>query len=376
MAAFLCWLGVRLMAMHRVLRSDGSIYLHIDSTAHAYVKTMMDGIFGKKCFRNEIVWFYKNASRGKKQWARSHDTLLWYSKDFRKYTFNREEVLIPFESGMTAWRYSKGGQAGKPMPKGKTPDDVITMPSLNTMDKERMGYPTQKPLALYERIIKASSNEGGIVLDPFAGCATTLVAAERLGRQWVGMDIWKGAKEAVLDRLEKEGLATPRGAGGLLAFGDVHYSTVPPVRTDDNEVAAPNLKLEMKRAVEPWMKMTHKQISNVLVKAQSRNKGWVICAGCGRELEKEYLQLDHIKPKADNGENNISNRILLCAPCNIRKSGDLTLRGLVKENKKKDVNWMKDEKAALWAQESAMNKATWVQVHFDADECKALMQES
>lgn len=224
MAAFLCWLGVRLMAMHRVLRNDGSIYLHIDSTAYAWVKAMMDGIFGKKCFRNEIVWFYKNASRGKKQWARSHDTLLWYSRDFRKYTFNREEVLIPFESGMTAWRYSKGGQAGKPMPKGKTPDDVITMPSLNTMDKERMGYPTQKPLALYERIVKASSNKDDIVLDPFAGCATTCVAAERLGRKWVGIDIWDGAKDVVLNRLEKEGLAVS-GAKNMRGGGGRHSHT-------------------------------------------------------------------------------------------------------------------------------------------------------
>ena len=90
---------------------------------------------------------------------------------------------------MTKWRYTKGGQKNKKMPKGKTPDDVITMPSLNAMSKERTGYPTQKPCDLYEIIIKASSNGGDFVLDPFCGCATTPIAAERLKRQWVGMDI-------------------------------------------------------------------------------------------------------------------------------------------------------------------------------------------
>lgn len=105
---------------------------------------------------------------------------------------------------MTEWRYTKGDQKGKPMPKGKTPDEVIVMPSLNAMAKERTGYPTQKPLALLDRIIRASSNEGDVVLDPFCGCATTLVAADRLGRQWAGIDLSAKAAELVVQRLEED----------------------------------------------------------------------------------------------------------------------------------------------------------------------------
>jgi SAM-dependent methyltransferase len=109
---------------------------------------------------------------------------------------------------MTEWRYSKGGQAGKEKPKGKVPDDVIVMPSLNTMAKERLGYPTQKPEALLERIIKASSNEGDVVLDAFCGCGTTIAVAQRLNRKWIGIDITYNAvsliKKRLLDTFGKE----------------------------------------------------------------------------------------------------------------------------------------------------------------------------
>ena len=214
MGAFLCFMGVRLIEMRRVLKPEGSLCLHCDPTASHYLKELLDAIFGRRSFRNEIVWHYKNASRGRKQFAKSHDVIFWYSRSPDAYVFNRDEVLVPYESGMTAWRYKK---QGKKPPAGKTPDDVVVMPSLNTMDKERTGYPTQKPLALYELIINAASNPGGWVLDPFAGCATTCVAAERRSRKWIGMDIWDRAHRTVLDRLAAEKLAVPEiaeSAGG------------------------------------------------------------------------------------------------------------------------------------------------------------------
>ena len=394
MAAFLCWLGVRLMAMHRVLRNDRSIYLHCDPTASHYLKAIMDAIFGGKNFVNEIIWCYKSGGASKKHWAKKHDIILFYEKQRNHKKFHIERN----EKSYMGKNYSTGNKKVK-LYKDELveylgphtlvyPKDwwdgigMISTAAKHSSDR-RTGYPTQKPLALYERIIKASSNEGDFVLDPFTGCATTCVAAERLGRKWVGIDIWDGAKDVVLDRIEKEGLAVSgskiggeSGGTRTLAFGDITYSTVPPVRTDDNEVAAPNLKLKVKRPVKPWEKMSHKQIFNVLAKAQNAgNSGFVICAGCGRELEKEFMQLDHIAPKVGRGKNNISNRILLCAPCNIRKGSDLNLYGLAKSNKSKDVNWMKNEKLALWAQEEATERAEWVEYNFDTDECKALMQE-
>ena len=327
MAAFLCWLGVRLMECRRILKPTGSLYLHIDHTAQAWAKCLLDGIFGRRNFRNEIVWWYKNASRGKKRFAHSHDTLLWYSKTPNAYRFNRDAVLAPFESGMTEWRYSRGGQAGKAMPKGKTPDDVILMPSLNTMDKERTGYPTQKPLALYERIIQASSNPGDIVLDPHCGCATTPVAAERLGRQWLGMDLWTGTYQLVLDRLNAE--------KQIWRPEDVNLITTPPERDDDAGMAAPYLKqIERRRERRP-------QFSRDDMKAILIRQWTAICWGCGFEPpngDDRFFELDHNLPKSQGGHNDLDNRAILCRPCNGRKSDTMTIAGLRRANRR-DGYW-------------------------------------
>ncbi len=201
MGAFLCWLGVRLLEMHRILADDGSIYLHIDHTAHAYVKALMDAVFGRENFRNEIVWCYTGPQAARRHYPRKHDIILFYS--YPNATFNRDDIRIPS-------KWNELGGFSRPdverQNQGKVPEDWWHM-TFGPNTPERTGYPTQKPLALYERIIKASSDRGDLVLDPFCGCATTPVAAERLGRQWVGMDIWDGAHQQVLDRLEKEKLA-------------------------------------------------------------------------------------------------------------------------------------------------------------------------
>ncbi len=201
MAAFLCFMGVRLLEMRRVLRKDGSIYLHCDPTASHYLKELMDAVFGRRNFRNEIVWSYQTGGVSKRWYGRKHDAILFYSKT-DQYFIDLLRVKEP-RTPEVLRRLATGNESATRAPdEERLPFDVWNIQSLNAMSSERTGFPTQKPLALYERIIKASSNEGDVVLDPFCGCATTPIAAERLGRQWVGMDIWDGALCIVKQRME------------------------------------------------------------------------------------------------------------------------------------------------------------------------------
>ncbi|MDE0269889.1 MAG: DNA methyltransferase [Gammaproteobacteria bacterium] len=186
---------------------------------------------------------------------------------------------------------------------------------------ERTGYPTQKPLALYERIIRASSNEGDVVLDPFAGCATTCVAAERLGRQWVGMDIWDEAHNLIEKRMRDE--------VGL--FGDVTFTDQLPDRTDDGETASPFLRVKVRVKEPDGPKWTRAEMYEHLLEQNGPT-----CQGCDRNFDDpRYLGLDHNTPRSDGGLNHISNRILLCGPCNRLKSNTYTLSGLRRQNKKR-----------------------------------------
>ena len=195
---------------------------------------------------------------------------------------------------------------------------------------EATGYPTQKPLALYERIIKAFSNQDDFVLDPFCGCATTPIAAERQRRQWIGADIWDGAYQVVKERLEGTGLTSDAANDTRIAtLGDIIYTTTPPVRTDetDDDPDVPALVLRPTRVKAKWERLSHSEMRDILASAQ-RNDNNVICAGCGIALPVRYMQLDHNLPRKDGGENVITNRILLCGPCNLSKSANLTLSGL------------------------------------------------
>ena len=365
MGAFLCYMGVRLMAMHRVLRPDGSLYLHCDPTASHYLKAMLDAIFGVKNFRNDLAWCYTGPSNTKRWFPRKHDNILFYVKSDAA-PFNGEDVRIPYKEqsftmgggGSLATKNRVGDYrtgAAEQLAKGKIVEDYWTdVPSLS-VSKERIGYPTQKPLALYERIIRASSKRGDLVLDPFCGCATTPVAAERLDRRWVGMDIWERAHDLVIARLVDEGLAGPGGESDrLLTKGDITYTKEPPIRTDEGEVAAPHLQPVARRERARWERLSHREISAILAEAQGDVEG-VVCAGCGRKLEREFMQLDHITPRSDRGANDITNRILLCQPCNGRKANRFTLSGLMRENRK--IGWMRDEPVAKIAQDAARRQA-------------------
>ncbi len=355
MGAYMCFMAVRSLAMHRVLKPTGSIYLHCDHTASHYLKAIMDAIFGWKNFRNEIVWHYSSGGRSERHFPRKHDSLLFYGKS-QKVIFNSQAIKVPRNlcpscgGTLEKWNNLKkqiddDGRVFRTIKSaGKIyryyDDDPVLPPNvwcefshLQQKDPERTGWPTQKPLALYERILKASSNEGDIVLDPFAGCATTLVAAETLDRQWVGMDIWEGAHELVRQRLED--------ATGF--FGDVTFTDKPPERTDGDEETAPHLDNIIRYNIpeEPWQKLRNKDIVRELTEAQGTGDGLVICAGCGRKLEEPFMELDHITPRSDRGVNDISNRILLCRPCNGRKGARLTMKGLLAANRKE--GWMKDD---------------------------------
>jgi len=198
MSAYLVMMCIRLIELHRVLKDTGSIYLHCDPTASHYLKIMMDAIFGLKRCRNEIIWHYRRWTAPSKKFQRLHDVILFYTKT-DSYTFN--QVLIPYTEGSVErkmqgvlHRFKEGEEPflvsdRSLQQEGVQANDVFQIPFVAPSAKERLGYPTQKPEALLERIIGASSNEGDIVLDPFCGCGTALVAAQRLKREWIGVDI-------------------------------------------------------------------------------------------------------------------------------------------------------------------------------------------
>jgi len=196
MMAYLVMMAVRLIELHRVLKPTGSLYLHCDPTASHYLKIVLDAVFGVRNYRNEIVWCYTRPSSPIKQFPRTHDTIFWYSKT-ESAIFNRDSIRIPYhpetlarsdrKPGVKSAMGTKGKNRLHPL--GKIPESWWTIPMLQGNSRERLGYPTQKPEALLERIIKASSNEGDWVLDPFSGCGTAIAVAQSFNRKWIGIDI-------------------------------------------------------------------------------------------------------------------------------------------------------------------------------------------
>lgn len=187
------WMRERMFEMYRILKPSGSIYLHCDWHASHHLKVMMDEVFGRENFLNNIVWCYGLGGSSARYWPRKHDDLLFYSKTPDGHVF--EAARVP----ATSMRMQ--GQ-------DKKAPDYWDIPTINNMAKERLGYPTQKPEALLQRIVAASSRKGDTVLDPFAGCGTALVVAHELGRQWVGIDISPTAVELMRRRMEKVGATT------------------------------------------------------------------------------------------------------------------------------------------------------------------------
>ena len=255
MMAYLVMMAPRLVELHRVLKPTGSIYLHCDPTASHYLKILMDTVFGKQNFRNEITWVRSLPHNDAHRFGRSRDSIHWYVRsqsakfqpqyrpqkeasvkahyrmghDGRMYSL--ASLLAPggrgpkyeFKGFERNWRFTQENMAKLEaegriwFEPGKVPRRILYLEEskgalvqdhwddlnpINSMSKERLGYPTQKPLALLERIIQASSNEGDVVLDPFCGCGTAVAAAEKLGRRWIGIDITHLAVALMKNRLK------------------------------------------------------------------------------------------------------------------------------------------------------------------------------
>jgi len=210
---YLVMMTLRILELHRVLKSTGSFYLHCDPTASHYLKTICDAIFNVRNVRNEIIWSYKKWAVSQKMFSRNHDVILFYSKNINEQKFN---ILLQERAESTLKRFGKKkivsaiDESGKRVPsqtlneesEGVKMGDVWDVPILAPVSKERLGYPTQKPRALLERIIQASSNEGDVILDGFCGCGTTLDAAEYLKRKWIGIDISPIAISLMKHRLQ------------------------------------------------------------------------------------------------------------------------------------------------------------------------------
>ncbi len=211
MLAYLSMMAPRLLELRRVLKPTGSIYLHCDPTASAHLRLLMDTVLGAQNFQNEIVWYYRGGGVSKRRFGRRHDIILFYSRtETGNRPFNVDAVRTPYSPDSLerlkyrakAFRGDKVYDTYEPHPEGKHPDDVWTMQPVMPSAKERLGFPTQKPERLLERMISASSKEGDVVLDPFCGCGTTICVAERLNRRWIGIDVTHLAVTLIKHRLQ------------------------------------------------------------------------------------------------------------------------------------------------------------------------------
>lgn len=250
-SAYLVNMAARLIPMRRVLKSTGSIYLHCDHSAGHYLKLIMDFIFGKDNFRNEIHWYYYNKMHDsrKKMFAAATDTLFFYVKDkSKKFTFTqlkekrnkptRQLVRKKVDGRMVNAR-DEDGNVMYQVKEDRTVDNVWRIPCLQPISKENYGYKTQKPLALLERVIDASSSPGDMILDPFCGCGTAIHAAERLNRQWAGIDISHFSSGLMRNRILSN--------FDNLSGDDIHMTGVP-----DTPQAARELAKRDKFEFEKW----------------------------------------------------------------------------------------------------------------------------
>ena len=199
-ADYWAFLEPRLEEAWRILNESGTLYLHLDYRESHYAKVLLDALFGRECFLNEIIWAYDYGAKSKSRWPSKHDTILVYVKNPTEYYFDssavdREPYMAP------------GLVTPEKAERGKLPTDVWWHTIVSTTGREKTGYPTQKPLGILRRIIQASSREGDLVLDFFAGSGTTGAAAAELGRKFLLIDRNPESIAVITERLKKQGVA-------------------------------------------------------------------------------------------------------------------------------------------------------------------------
>ena len=333
MEAYLLFMADRLLLCHEILKETGSIFLHCDHSSNGYLRMLMDAIFGEKNFRNEIVWCYTGPSASQKQFPRKHETIFWYSKS-DKWTFNADAVKVPYsEITMKRRSYSEGsksiisasaktkGKRGREeaeaeFGQGKVPESWWTgfATGGQMSRKERCkGWDSQKPLALYTRLVKAVTKPGDFVIDPFCGCATTLIAAENAECKWIGIDSDKARVKLIEPQLEK---LTTQDLWKK-EFKIIKDKRKFPSRTDNKLKLAERKLIRDEKALE-----------------QLEHRRYLYCVICEHPKDKFDLEVDHIQPKANRGGKESKNFQLVCSRCNRRKGSTKTNADVRRELRK------------------------------------------
>ena len=314
MLAYLTYMAQRLQYCWFMMKDTGTIYLHCDPTASHYLKILMDSVFGADNFRNEIVWCYTGPSNAKKNFPRKHDIILRYTKS-NVWTFNGDAVKVPYITKDTG--NTKGTKKRVALREsGKIPESWWSQFSpVGRLRNERIGYPTQKPVALLKRIIASSSNKGDVVLDPFCGCGTSVAAANAMGRRWCGIDISAFSVELIQrrlhdirDKIKVDGIPRDMAAARMLAERPFEFEKwaviqIPGLlpnkkQTGDGGVDGRGwLENDIEGAIKPLKKKTPKvivQVTKSEVVNLDRIRALVYSMGASEALFGVYLTLEKI----------------------------------------------------------------------------------
>ncbi len=371
-AAYLAYMAVRLIECHRVLKATGSLYLHCDHSANSYLRLLLDAIFGTDNFRNDIIWSYRTGGVSKRYWPRKHDTLLFYVKS-GSYDHNAAQERIFYEKPFFSTQTDSDGRHYADVFIRDVWDDI--KPLIN-VSNERTGYPTQKPVALAERIIEASSKPGDVVLDPFAGCAYVPVAAENLDRRWIACDISPRAMTVLRRQFKKFGYAVDgETPAGVLANEDVSLARAEVTILGPADLPERSVSDDDVEAVKPLPQRKYKTSASIFTRQEMLEyllglSGWrAWCCGFANwkigtddkpviEHTIRNFELDHIDPKSKQGRHEIDNRAPLCPYHNSVKSDKRILLDDLRQQIKKQgellVPTIDDLVDLAWARDHAI----------------------